>query len=57
MKKETFEFYVGIVNNHIDFFHDENYYSGIMKADIFKSKQSALKCYDDIKKVKLQFIE
>ena len=34
-----------------DLYSTENYYDGVLRVDVFATKKSALRCYEDVRRV------
>ena len=47
---------MGFVDDKPSFYRDQNYYDGVLKADIFQTKKAALKCYRDVRKVSIEWV-
>lgn len=55
-RKKSWQGYAGFVNGVLDTYYDQDYYGGVTRKEIFKTKTDAKKCYQDVRKVKIEEI-
>jgi len=53
-RKKSLVAYAGFVDGELSLHDDKEYYGGVLRLEIFKIKSDAKKCYQDVRKVKIQ---
>jgi hypothetical protein len=46
--------WVGFSDGKIHFYQDPDYYHGVLKADLFRTRKEAKRCYQDVRPLPIQ---
>ena len=55
-KEKIIKSWLGFVSGKVDFYSDKNYYNGVFKADLFRSRKEAKECYQDVRKIEIKIL-
>jgi hypothetical protein len=55
--KKTIKAWVGFVDGKLDWYGAQEYYRGVVHANLFKSRKAAKKCYDDVRRVEIVVVK
>jgi hypothetical protein len=45
--------WIGIVNGALEFYRSD-YYSGVLHADLFRTRKAAKKCYEEVRRIEVR---
>ncbi|MCP4899789.1 MAG: hypothetical protein GY906_22715 [bacterium] len=49
--------WLGFSEGKPSFYTDPDYYDGVLKADLFRSRKAGRKCYEDLRRVEVTVID